>query len=268
VAYLGGFVRGVGVGFVGIGVPALIAKYLYVGAGVYTPELFSGLERLTRRLRRADGIELERQLLPLLSGEVALTVEPQLAPGDEQDGPAPATPYLGLLATELGDDTPRELAELQAPIARAVDPGSGQVPVFETREVAGVEVQSLTISPVVELSYGMFDQRLLVATSPFAVERARSDAESLADSDRFSSLTEDLPELSSFFLYLDVEGLLDLGEALFLAEDPDYARLAPDLRALTAAALSVRRDADELDTDLRVGVGEPDPLLVDEAGLP
>src|SRR5665811_688986 len=48
--------------------------------------------------RRRDGVDVERRLLPLLSGEVALTVEPQLTGGEEQDGSGPATPYLALLA--------------------------------------------------------------------------------------------------------------------------------------------------------------------------
>jgi hypothetical protein len=252
--------------YLGIGNPGTSASTLIGRAADTSPQLFSGLERFTRRLRRRDGIDVERRLLPLLTGEVALTVEPQLTEGEEQDGSGPATPYLALLAKEAGDGATGELAELQAPIARAVDSSSGQAPVFDTREIAGVEVQSLQISPVVDLSYAAFDERLIAATSPVAVERARSGADSLADSDRFSALTEDLPELSSFFLYLDVAGLLDLGEALFLAEDPDYARLAPDLRALTAAALSVSRGETELDTDIRVGVGEPDPLLAGEPG--
>ena len=58
-------------------------------------------------------------------------------------------------------------------------------------------------------------------------------------------------------VYLNAKGLLGLGERLFLAEDPAYAQLAPDLRTLEAVALAVRSGKTDLGTDLNVTVGQP-----------
>ena len=54
-------------------------------------------------------------------------------------------------------------------------------------------------------------------------------------------------------LYLDFPDLLDLGERLFLAEDPTYARFALDLRTLGAAAIAVSCTPAQMSTDARVG---------------
>jgi hypothetical protein len=235
-----------------------------VGPAVATaPDAFGGLTRFSRRLERRGDVDLERDLLPLLPGEVALTVEPDEPPavGAADDGAAPgvvgptAAPYLALLAK--GVDVPTvlgELAELQAPIAGAIDRESGP---FKTREIGGVEAQSLSLSPVVDLTYAGSGDELIVATSPGAVERYLSGAEPLADTGAFEKVTRPFADEVSLLLYLGFRDLLALGERLFLAEDPTYARYAVDLRTLDAAALAVTSTPSELNTDARVTVGEP-----------
>jgi hypothetical protein len=166
-----------------------------------------------------------------------------------------AAPYLALLAK--GVDVPTvlgELAELQAPIAGAIDRESGP---FKTREIGGVEAQSLSLSPVVDLTYAGSGDELIVATSPGAVERYLSGAEPLADTGAFEKVTRPFADEVSLLLYLGFRDLLALGERLFLAEDPTYARYAVDLRTLDAAALAVTSTPSELNTDARVTVGEP-----------
>jgi len=238
-----------------------------VGPAVATaPDAFGGLTRFSRRLERRDDVDLERDLLPLLPGEVALTVEPDepAAVGAADDGAAPGVvgptgaPYLALLAK--GVDVPTvlgELAELQAPIAGAIDRKSGPEPAFKTREIGGVEAQSLSLSPVVDLTYAGSGDELIVATSPGAVERYLSEAEPLADTGAFEKVTRPFADEVSLLLYLGFRDLLALGERLFLAEDPTYARYAVDLRTLDAAALAVTSTPSELNTDARVTVGEP-----------
>ncbi|MGB3099452.1 MAG: hypothetical protein WBB30_09195, partial [Solirubrobacterales bacterium] len=94
------------------------------------------------------------------------------------------------------------------------------------------------------------------ATSPAAIERLASDEQPLADSDGFRAATESFDDQVSMLVYLDLPDLLSLGERLFLAEDPSYARYALDLRTLGAAALAVTYSPSQLSTDARVVVGE------------
>lgn len=252
--------------YLGVGDPAASAASLVAQAASTAPDLFQGLEKFARRLQRRDKINVERDLLPLLEGEAALTIEPEKAPGNEPDaGPEgvpgivepTGVPYLAMLAT--GVDVPealQDLAELQGPIAAAVDISAGQSPVFETREIDGIEAQSLRLSRVVDLTYAGADDQLIVATSPAAIERNAAEGESLSDSDAFRAAAESFDDEVSMLAYFDFPDLLSLGERLFLAEDPAYARYALDLRTLGAAALAVTYTPSQLATDARVLVGE------------
>ncbi len=120
-----------------------------------------------------------------------------------------------------------------------------------------MEAHSLRLSPVVDLTYAGWDDKLVIGTSPLAVSRARSDADPLSDSAVYRDVTNGLPDSVSMLLYVNTRGLLDLGERLFLAEDPAYAEIAPDLHTLTGLGLAVTDSDDELDTNLRITVGDP-----------
>ncbi len=124
-------------------------------------------------------------------------------------------------------------------------------------QIAGVEAQSLAISSDVELTYATYDDRLVVATKPVGVAQARAGGDGLAASDDYRAVTARMPAEVSALVYLDLRDLLSLGEQIGLAEDPAYVRLAPDLRTLQAAALSVDDSGAELRTDLSVTLGEP-----------
>lgn len=257
--------------YLGVGDPGASAAQLVDEAASTAPELFSGLRLVNKRLQRTSGANIQRDLLPLLEGEAALTVEPPASPGQQQQAePDPSDPllpaeqggppYLALLASGVdAERAQRDLAELQRPLAAAIDPRSGQTPVFETREISGVQAQSLRLSRVVDLTYAAFDDQFIVGSSPLAVERTRAPGETLAESEPYEEATDGFPDEPSLLLYLDFENLLALGERLFLAEDPAYARVATDLRAGRAAALAVTREEQRLTTNVRVGVGEVEP---------
>ncbi len=253
--------------YLGLGNPATSARTLVGRAADTAPDLFKGLKRFNRNLENKDDVDLEQDLLPILDGQAALTVEPQQAPGQSEQADTPGTlaptgaPYLALLAT--GVDTENalsDLAELQGPIANNVDPSQGQAPVFSTAEIAGVEAHSLRLSPAVDLTYAGYDDDLIVGTSPLAVERARSDADRLGASRLYEQATTNLPESMSMLLYLNAKGLLSLGERLFLAEDPTYAQLAPDLRTLEALAMAVQSTDTDLGTTINITVGQPEQV--------
>jgi hypothetical protein len=248
--------------YLGVGDPGSGAARLADQAVDTAPDLFRGLRSFSRRLRSREGVDVEQDLLPLLEGEAALTVEPETLAGERPAEPASpgavaptGIPYLALLATDVDSESgARELAQLQVPLAAAVDPASEQPPVFETREIGGVEAYSLRLSRVVDLTYATYDEQLVVGTRPAAVERARAGGESLAGSEEFERATDGFPEQLSMLLYFDFRGLLTLGERLFLAEDPDYVRFAQDLRTLDAIAIAIRRTRSELATDARITV--------------
>ncbi len=169
-------------------------------------------------------------------------------------------PYLSVLVEGVDDEaTARSLAALQTPLVDALAPsGSGKLGAFETQKIAGVNAQSLMVNPDVNLTYATFDDRLVVATNPIAVEQARADGAGLEDSPAFALVTEDLPDQVSLLAYLDLRSLLALGEQLGLSADPVYSTLAPDLRTLDAAALAVSGSGEEIRTDFRIAIGQPE----------
>lgn len=251
--------------YLGVGEPATSAAPLLDTLSSISPPLARALRSFGRRLERRSGVAVADALLPLLGGEAALTVEPKLLdPPDaaSPDGPAPATgaPYLALLADGIDTDAAREqLAALQEPVAAAIGAQGRGGAGFEAREIGGAEAFGLPVSPSVELTYALYDDLLVVATDPLAVERLRADATGLAEAEAFEAATESFADEVSLLLFVRVPPILDLGEqAAGLIDLPAYLRLREDLRAIEAAAAAIRRDDDLLAADVRLVVGERD----------
>ena len=99
------------------------------------------LARAQRDLDRRAGVNLRRDVLPLLQGEVALWLAPAI--------PAP---ILTLIAsTDDEDRHPGGVRALQGPIARLLgQPGSDQVASFREREVDGAQVFQLLLGPGID----------------------------------------------------------------------------------------------------------------------
>ena len=253
--------------YLGFGDPSTSIDSLRLQAAAGAPDLLAAFDRFEEGLRRDGGISLEEDLLPLLGSEVAISVEPVF---DDEITPAPGTvvssgtPYVSLIAAGVDDTAAATaLASLQGPLIDALAPeGGAQVPAFESSEIEGVEAQSLFVSPQVDLTYATFADRLVLATNRLAVQQAQAGDGGLAGADGFDELTEVLPDEVSLLAYLNLDGLLGLGEQVGLAEDPAYATFAPDLRNLKAAALSVVGGGDVIDTDLRIATGEPQEVGV------
>jgi len=158
-----------------------------------------------------------------------------------------------------GDRAGRALARLQGPIAEALNPSTGlQAPVFSDHKVGDVTAHSVRLSPTVDLSYAIANSLLVIATNPTGVEQIARGKGGLRSADLFDEATRDLPSDVSLFGYLNLEGLVALGEAAGLAEDPAYATFAPEVRSLQALGLTVQSDPHELATDVRLIVGEPE----------
>lgn len=247
--------------YLGLGDPGKSIDALRGEAAADAPALLAAFDGFQESLRREGGISVEDDLLPLLGDEAAVSVEPVTESGGS---PSPGvlvasrTPYVSLIANGVDEAAAAPaLARLQQPLIDALHPAdTGQVPAFESSEIAGVDAQSLFVSPQIDLTYSTFDDRLVVATDKLGIEQARAAGGGLAASPGFQSLDEPLPDDVSLFAYLNLRGLLGLGEQVGLAEDPGYATLAPDLRNLESAALAVVGGGDAIDTDLRVAVGQ------------
>jgi hypothetical protein len=132
-----------------------------------------------------------------------------------------------------------------------------KAPVFDRREIGGVEAHSLRLSPTVELTYAIFEDLLVIATGPHGVGRVASgEGGGLDGADRFEQATDGFPDEVSLLAYLNVADLLRLAEREGLSEDPAYAAFAPEIRLFDGFAAAVRFDDGLLATDARLVLGE------------
>ena len=261
--------------YLGVGDPSSSVEALLGQAAQSAPALLAAFQRASETLRREGGISVADDLLPLLGSEAALSVEPvarAIPPGAPGVPPPAGVPYLSLLADGVDSQAAAvALAELQASLVAALKASgggsSGRVPSFEPIRIAGIGAQSLAVSPAVQLTYATYDDRLVVATDPLGIERARAAGEGLTDSETFREVTEGLPGEVSLLAYLDLRDLISLGEQAGLATDPAYATLAPDLRSLEAAALAVTDDELSIRTELNVALGAAAPAQVEAEPL-
>ena len=273
--------------YLGLGDPSESIRALLAQATADAPGLVAGFDDFSKQLAKQDKVNLEREVLPLLGGEAALGIEPPPSQGDgggkggegenevqpeapqgiEPGGSPPipsepgelgftGVPYLGLVADGVDEEQARKaLADLQVPIADALNPDeSGQAPVFEGEDIEGVQARSLRISPIVNLTYALFDDKLVVATDPAGVKQVKSGVDSLSDSDGFERATQDFPEELAAIVYLNLGDLVALAEQQGLGEDPAYALFAEDVRKLEGLGLAVTRDDSGIGTELRLTV--------------
>ena len=263
--------------YVGLAEPAATVRELLSQATAQAPALAQGFAALGDRLRDLGSVNVEGELLPALAGEAAFALQPGPDRGERAAGqgtttaPVPApegipgasappvageppVPILQFLADGVdAEQAQQALARLQGPIAEALDPGTAlQAPTFDRQEIDGIEVQTLRLSPTVDLTYALADTRLAVATQPEGVAQVIRGEGGLADSDGFERATEDFPDEVSLEAYLDLAGLVSLGEREGLAEDPAYAAFAQDISRLRALGLAISAEPDSIATDARL----------------
>ena len=124
-------------GYIGVGElgPAINKALETAGAGAQG--LAGSLRALAQSLQKQAGVDPLKDLLPALGGQAALIAEP-----------TNAAPYASLIVDGVDEEKAGDaLASLQQPLLRALGTPSGQVPSFQNREVDGVSVHSLQVSP-------------------------------------------------------------------------------------------------------------------------
>jgi hypothetical protein len=251
-------------GYVGFGDPGETLKSLLRQARTTEPGLAAAVGDLLQRVRRLGEVDLEEDLLPSLGGEAAIALQP--APGGSE------IPFLELIAADVDADRASEaLARLVGPIAQALDLSSGlQAPVVSQREVGDLTAHSVRVSPTVELTYAVDGSTLVIATDPAAVKQLESGEGGLDAQRLFERATEGFGGDLSMLGYLDLGGLIALGERAGLSEDPAYATFASEIQKLRAFGLAIRSSPEELSTDasLIVGGGDSPETIETPEGVP
>jgi hypothetical protein len=239
--------------YLGIGEPGETVRALLRQAADEAPGIATGFERLVDRLREEGEVDVGKELLPALGDEGAFAIEPER--DSEALGPGPI-PYLEFVGRGVDEQrAARALADLQRPLAEAADTGL-QAPVFGEREVAGVEARSVRVSPTVEVTFGVFDDLAVVATSPAAIQQLADGDGGLDSDDAFERATEDFEDEVSMLAFFDLRELIEEGFQIGLAEVPAFATFSEELRRLEAFGLEVHADDELLSTDARLLVSD------------
>ena len=237
--------------YAGIADPGHALVSLLAQASADQPGLAAGVAALVQRVKRLGKVDLEHELLPALGDEAAFALQPAAAGG---------IPYLEFLGSGIdAQRADRGLASLQGPIADALNATTGQAPDFSQTNVDGIAAHSVQVSPTVNLTYAIAKGVLLIATDPAAVKQLAGDQTTLADDETFRQATDGLPSSVSLLAYLNLGGLVTLGEQAGLAQDPAYEVFAPEIRRLQALGVAVQQSPTQLATDVRLIVGSGSP---------
>ncbi len=251
-------------GYVGIGDPGSAIRALAEQGGSPGSSLAKSAGKLLGGFEALGKVDL-KSLLPSLGDEAGLALEPAssskagLEAGNAtlpsgRAGSSPQTPILTFVAGRVDTATvDKVLADLEAPVAKALGASA-----FSSHAVDGTKVRSLRISSAVDLTYAIVDSLLVIATDPEGVAAVSAGDSSLADAAPFDDATADLPDEVSMLGYLNLDGLIALGESAGLASDPAYATFAPEIQRLEALGVAVESTPSELSTSARLVIGSAD----------
>ena len=187
------------------------------------------LGRLGDALADDAGIELERDLLAPLSGELAIAVT------RAESG----IPVVTLKArTADPRRTGSALGRLQEPLARRLAV-PGTVPAFQTAQIGGVEAFTLRVTPELAPSYAVADRSVVISTTPSGLEPPRG---TLAAAPAFDATIGEVPDRADSLVFLDLRALLALGEQTGLTAIPGLAAARDDLSRVRAAGAVIAAD--------------------------
>jgi hypothetical protein len=91
---------------------------------------------------------------------------------------------------------------------KSLGTGGRQVPTIQVREIDGVIVHSLQVSPDVDLSYAIFDGKLVISTRPEGIAQVRSSGDSLATRAIIKEPSMTLPDRVSALVFLNLDEVL------------------------------------------------------------
>jgi Protein of unknown function (DUF3352) len=230
-------------GYIGVGELGPAINNALAAAGAGAQGLAGSLRALAQRLQKQAGVDPLKDLLPALGGQAALVAEP-----------TGAAPYASLIIDGVDEEKAADaLASLQGPLLRSLATG-GQVPSFRTTDVDGVPVHSVRISPSVDLSYAIFDGKLVISTQPQGISQVRSSGDNLADTGAFEDATSRLPDRVSALVFLNLDEVLGLAQQAGLAENPLFASLSEDISRVGSLGLAVTGGEHEIQSELFLAI--------------
>lgn len=226
-------------------VAASAAAYLGLGGLDAVASLLpaAGAQNLVARLRKAlpedSGVDLDRDVLAPLRGEVALSVTPALP-----------TPIITIAALTSDEARTREaLGRLQGILADVLGPAAeqgGAVPTFEERDLGdGVSAFALQLAPGFELLYAVFDGRLVVSTAVAGIQRVKDGGPPLRDEKAFKRTLDSLPDRAEALLFADLGQLLTLGDQAGFGNAPAFQTVRDTLRKVRAVGAVATREGND-----------------------
>lgn len=203
------------------------------------------LEQLRRRLDRESGGRLERDLLALLRQEVALVISR-----------GTPVPILALMTETADEESTREtLRRLQAPLARLLTPRGEEPPRWRAEDFGdGVRGATLVTPGRGSLSYAVFDDRLVIATSPEGVRRLRAADGPITEAEGFEEVLEERPDEVTSLGFLDFSQLLELGEQTGLNDSRAYLAARDDLQEIRAVGVNSTGSEEETTAEILLSI--------------
>jgi hypothetical protein len=218
-----------------------------VAGGAAGARLDQVARRAARELAKGAGVNVDRDIVPLFRGEVALWLSPSL--------PAP---ILTLIARTKDEQSTRlAFSRLQAPLAKLFVPpqsGPGQAPVFSERSIGGASAFNLRLAPGVELDYSVFGGKLVVSTNLEGLRAVRRPKGSIQERDGFGATLGKRPPKVTSLVFLDFRALLDLGERTGLMQNRTYLNVRDDLRKVRAVGAASSSGRNESTTELTLQI--------------
>jgi Protein of unknown function (DUF3352) len=228
-------------GYIGVGEIGPSLTNVLARAGAQSQGLAGSLRTLAQRLQKEAGVDPLKDLLPALGGQAALVAEP-----------TDAAPYASLIVEGVDEEkATKALAGLQRPVLRSLGTTSGTAkPTFDEQKQDGVTVSSVDISPTVNVSYAIFDGKLVISTDPAGIEQVRAGGDDLAGTAAYERAVDELPDEVSALVFLNLDEVVGLATQAGLAEDPLYAALSDDISKIGSIGLSVKGGDDQLRSEL------------------
>jgi Protein of unknown function (DUF3352) len=222
--------------------PADTVRALLQQAAATAPTLVASARRFEDDVR-ARGVDIEKDVLPALGDEAAAG----LVAG-------PNGPYLTLAFKNVDEQRARSrMAELQAPLAAALSSArSGQAPSFGAHTLGDTVVNSIRLSPALDVAYAVFDHKLVISTNPAGVRQAVEGEGSLSGSDSYKAATDGASGGTSALVFLNLEGLLKRAVPLGLGQA--LGGFSADIAKLKALGLSVKSSEDSLKTTIFLNI--------------
>jgi hypothetical protein len=185
------------------------------------------------------GVNTERDLLPLLGGDSALSVT---------SGPT--------ITLDVGDVPAQQamaaLGRLQPALINMLHPETeGGTPAFAAQTINGVTALTASLTPALQLSYAAFDGDVVVSTALRGVADAKK-GEHLDETKDFKLVLGDRPKRPSAVLFSDLEKLVALADQAGLGSNPTYLAIRDDLRTIGAAGAVLSRDGNDIEAELRL----------------